>query len=35
MSENYEQKRLKDIKIKIENEVGPTYCLAKCHQVTN
>lgn len=34
MSENYEQKRIKDIKIKIENEVGPTFCLAKWHHVT-
>jgi hypothetical protein len=32
--ENYEQKRIKDIKIKIENEVGPTFCLAKWHHVT-
>lgn len=29
-----EQKRIKDIKIKIENEVGPTFCLAKWHHVT-
>ena len=34
MSENYEQKRIKDIRIKIENEVGPTFCLAKWHHVT-
>ena len=34
MSENYEQKRIKDIKIKIENEIGPTFCLAKWHHVT-
>lgn len=34
MSENFEQKRIKDIKIKIENEVGPTFCLAKWHHVT-
>jgi len=29
-----EQKRIKEIKIKIENEVGPTFCLAKWHHVT-
>ena len=29
-----EQQRIKDIKIKIENEVGPTFCLAKWHHVT-
>jgi len=29
-----EQKRIKDIKIKIENEIGPTFCLAKWHHVT-
>ena len=34
MSENHEQKRIKEIKIKIENEVGPTFCLAKWHHVT-
>jgi hypothetical protein len=34
MSENYEQKRIKDIKIRIENEAGPTFCLAKWHHVT-
>jgi len=31
---SYEQQRIKDIKIKIENEVGPTFCLAKWHHVT-
>jgi len=34
MSESHEQKRIKDIRIKIENEVGPTFCLAKWHHVT-
>ena len=34
MSENYEQNRIKDIRIKIDNEVGPTFCLAKWHHVT-
>lgn len=34
MSENHEQKRIKEIKIKIENEVGNTFCLAKWHHVT-
>ena len=34
MSENHEQKRIKEIKIKVENEVGPTFCLAKWHHVT-
>jgi len=34
MSDSYEQKRIKDIRIKIENEVGPTFCLAKWHHVT-
>lgn len=34
MSENHEQKRIREIKIKIENEVGPTFCLAKWHHVT-
>lgn len=29
-----EQKRIKDIKIKIENEASPTFCLAKWHHVT-
>ena len=29
-----EQQRIKDIKIKIENEVGSTFCLAKWHHVT-
>ena len=29
-----EQKRINDIKIKIENEIGPTFCLAKWHHVT-
>jgi len=29
-----EQDRIKTIKIKIENEVGPTFCLAKFHHVT-
>ena len=29
-----ETSRIKDIKIKIENEVGPTFCLAKWHHVT-
>jgi hypothetical protein len=29
-----EQQRIKDIKIKIENEAGPTFCLAKWHHVT-
>ena len=29
-----EQQRIKDIKIRIENEVGPTFCLAKWHHVT-
>jgi hypothetical protein len=29
-----EQKRIKEIKIKIENEAGPTFCLAKWHHVT-
>ena len=31
---SYETSRIKDIKIKIENEVGPTFCLAKWHHVT-
>ncbi len=34
MSESHEQKRIKDIRIKIENETGPTFCLAKWHHVT-
>ena len=34
MSDSHEQKRIKDIRIKIENEVGPTFCLAKWHHVT-
>jgi hypothetical protein len=34
MSENHEQKRIREIKIRIENEVGPTFCLAKWHHVT-
>jgi hypothetical protein len=29
-----EQERIKTIKIKVENEVGPTFCLAKWHHVT-
>ena len=29
-----EHQRIQDIKIKIENEVGPTFCLAKFHHVT-
>ncbi len=29
-----EQSRIKTIKIKIENEIGPTFCLAKWHHVT-
>jgi len=29
-----EHQRIQDIKIKIENEVGPTFCLAKWHHVT-
>jgi organic radical activating enzyme len=31
---SYEIQRIKDIKIKVENEVGPTFCLAKWHHVT-
>jgi organic radical activating enzyme len=31
---SYETQRIKDIKIKIEKEVGPTFCLAKWHHVT-
>lgn len=31
---SYEQQRIKDIKIVIEKEVGPTFCLAKWHHVT-
>jgi hypothetical protein len=29
-----EQEKIKTIKIKVENEVGPTFCLAKWHHVT-
>ena len=29
-----EQDRIKTIKLKVENEVGPTFCLAKWHHVT-
>jgi len=31
---SYESDRIKQIKIKIEQEVGPTFCLAKWHHVT-
>lgn len=31
---SYELQRIKDIKIKVETEVGPTFCLAKWHHVT-
>jgi hypothetical protein len=31
---SYEIKRIQDIKIKVEQEVGPTFCLAKWHHVT-
>lgn len=31
---SYEIQRIKDIKIKVENEVGSTFCLAKWHHVT-
>jgi hypothetical protein len=31
---SYETQRIKDIKIKVESEVGPTFCLAKWHHVT-
>lgn len=34
MSDSHEQKRIKTIRIKVENEVGPTFCLAKWHHVT-
>ncbi len=33
-SDASESKRIQDIKIKIETEVGSTYCLAKWHHVT-
>ena len=34
MSDNNEQKRIKTIKIRVDNESSPTFCLAKWHHVT-
>jgi organic radical activating enzyme len=31
---NYEHKRIQDIKVVVEKEAGPTFCLAKWHHVT-
>jgi organic radical activating enzyme len=34
MSSNNEQKRIKDIRIRVDNDSSPTFCLAKWHHVT-
>lgn len=34
MSADNEQRRINEIKIRVANEVGPTFCLAKWHHVT-
>jgi len=31
---SYETQRIKDIKVVVEKEAGPTFCLAKWHHVT-